>query len=257
VIVLISLTGLSLSQSPSSEVTVTGDIAMTGSLRTANLRSNSLLIDGGISVARGIVADSITTLKADVTVLQTTEISNPNGVVVIASPTTSGAISAQSLKAVSFIQNDVHQWAMVHHEDFEAQIKGWSAHEVSSCDGVDHHLGGHCKEVGGEVTKTFSGLPPHTHIRVQARYHFLDSWEGESAFAKVDNRIVWTEVNDMRGLDLPSFCGGDHPDGKFSVPVDVTLKHSAESIVVAFGSTLDEHPCNESFGIDDVMISVR
>jgi hypothetical protein len=115
------------------------------------------------------------------------------------------------VSVTSFIQNDVRQWAMVHHEDFEEEVKGWSNNAVSSCDGVDHHLGGHCNEIDGEVRilgelhqkkdhthicllrlfqikKTFNGLGQHTYLRIQARYHFLDSWEGETAFAKIGGK---------------------------------------------------------------------
>jgi len=239
-------------------VTILGDLVATGSLRVNSIRSQSVQIEGSLSVALAINADSLTTNTADVTILQTTDISSPTGIVKISSPiSTSGSVSSGAISTVSFFQNDVRQWAMIHHDDFEEEAKGWSTHEVSTCDGVDHHLGGHCKEVGGEVTKTFKGLSEHTHIRIQARYHFLDSWEGETAYAKIENRVVWTDTNDMRGLDFPSFCGGEHPDGKFSVPIDVTMRHSGESITVSFGSTLDEHPCNESFGIDDVTVSIH
>jgi hypothetical protein len=39
--------------------------------------------------------------------------------------------------------------------------------------------------------------------------------------------------------------------------IDVTVPHNKTDVKVSFGSTLDEEPCNESFGIDDVMIYVR
>jgi hypothetical protein len=72
----------------------------------------------------------------------------------------------------------------------------------------------------------------------------------------VYTRVVWTDTNDIRGIDGPNHCGGSHPDLKLSVPIDVTIRHTGESVDVSFGSTLDEHPCNESFGIDDVIISI-
>jgi len=157
-----------------------------------------------------------------------------------------------------FFQQDVKQWALKYHDDFEGQIQGWSTNLTSSCDGNDHHLAGHCKEVQDEVKKVFSNLGEHKFIRLQARYHFLDSWEGETAFAKIGDRIVWSDVNDVRGMhpNTLNACGGEHPDTKISVPIDVTIPHNGDSVLVSFGSNLDEHPCNESFGIDDVMISV-
>lgn len=240
-------------------VTILGDLTVTGSIRTGHIKSGSLIVDGSISITHGVSAESITTTKASVTVLETVSISSPTGVVHVSGALSTGDISSNStLTAAAFIQNDVRQWAMTHHEDFEGQVVGWSATNVSSCDGVDHHLGGHCNNVEGELKKTFSGLPPHQFLRLQARYHFLDSWEGETAFAKIGSSIVWTDVNDIRGLvDLKSICAGEHADSKISVPIDVTIRHTSDSVDVSFGSTLDEHPCNESFGIDDVTISVR
>jgi len=105
----------------------------------------------------------------------------------------------------------------------------------------------------------FTNLGEHKFVRLQARYHFLDSWEGETAFAKIEDRIVWSEVNDVRGMHPRTLnsCGGEHPDTKISVPIDVTIPHKGDKILISFGSNLDEHPCNESFGVDDVMISIR
>jgi len=240
-------------------VTILGDFTITGSLRTTNIRSTSLVVDGSVSVTHDISCDSLTTGEAFVTILETTNLASPTGVIRVNGSLSSDSIGSSSfVRASSFIQDDVRQWAMTYHEDFEGEVKGWSSNAVNSCDGVDHHLGGHCNNVNGELKKTFSNLGEHKFVRVQASYHFLDSWEGESAYAKIDDRVVWTDTNDIRGMfDAKSFCGGDHPDTKFSVPIDVTIRHSGDFVNVAFGSTLDEHPCNESFGVDDVMISVR
>jgi hypothetical protein len=240
-------------------VTILGDVTITGALRTATIRSRSLIVDGSISVTHAVSAESLTVGSASVTLLETTSISSPTGVVRVSGQIASGSISSSGpLKVSSFLQNDVRQWALVHHDDFEQNTDGWSTSATNSCDGIDHHLGGHCNEVNGEVKKTFSGLGDHQYVRLQARYHFLDSWEGETAFAKIGDQIVWTDVNDVRGMyDLKSLCAGEHPDNKLSVPIDVTIRHTGPTVDVAFGSTLDEHPCNESFGIDDVIISVR
>ena len=51
----------------------------------------------------------------------------------------------------SFLQQDVRQWALVHHDDFESKPEGWNTKLVSSCDGNDHHIAGHCNDVNGLV----------------------------------------------------------------------------------------------------------
>lgn len=47
-------------------------------------------------------------------------------------------------------------------------------------------LGGPCVIADGEVRKTFTDLPPHTQIKVTAQYHFIDNWQGETGYAKIE-----------------------------------------------------------------------
>jgi len=211
-------------------------------------------------VTHGVSGESITASTATFTNLETVAISSPTGTLRVSGELSLGSAATNgTVSASSFIQQDMKQWSLVYHDDFEQNTDGWSTNKTSSCDGVDHHLAGHCNEVDGEVTKTFDGLAEHKFVRIQARYHFLDSWEGETAFAKVDGRIMWTDTNDVRGMHPNSInaCGGEHPDTKLSVPLVIVVPHQGPSITLTFGSTLDEHPCNESFGVDDVMVLVR
>jgi hypothetical protein len=241
-------------------VTILGDLTLTGAFRTQSIRSESLTIDGGMTITHALSAESIQANHATLNTIEVVAISSSSGTLHIAGELALGDIAVNGTSsATSFFQQDVRQWALRYHEDFESDVKGWNVNATSSCDGNDHHLGGHCNQVGEEVTKTFTNLGEHKFLRLQARYHFLDSWEGESAFAKIEGRNVWLDVNDVRGMhpNTLNACGGEHPDMKMSVPIDVTIPHTADSVVVSFGSTLDEHPCNESFGVDDVMISVR
>jgi len=241
-------------------VTILGDMTVTGAFRTTAIRSEQLTVDGSMSVTHGVSGESLLTKRASISVLETVAISSPTGTVHVSGELSLGELSANgTVRASSFIQEDVHQWALTFHDDFEQDAAGWNMKLVNTCDGNDHHLAGHCNTVEDEIKKTFTGLKPHKYLRLQARYHFLDSWEGETAYAKLGDRTVWTDVNDARDMhpNALSLCGGDHPDTRLSVPIDVTIPHTDSSVTVAFGSTLDEHACNESFGIDDVMISIR
>jgi hypothetical protein len=250
-----------VAQDAQGNVTIFGDLTIVGATRTTAIRSQSITIDGSISLTHKISGESFTANSAVFTTLETMAISSPTGTVRINGELSlgAGASTNGTISATSFIQQDVRQWALAYHDDFEQHTDGWSTNLTNSCDGVDHHLAGHCNEVNGEVKKTFSGLSAHKYIRVQARYHFLDSWEGETAFAKVGDRTVWTDTNDVRGMhpNAINACGGDHPDTRLSVPLDFTVQHEGDSVTISFGSTLDEHPCNESFGVDDVMVFVR
>ena len=238
----------------SGNVTILGDMTVTGALRTTSIRSNQLTVDGSISVTNDIESASLNAQKAKVTVLETSVLSSPTGSVQVSGDLnfSDAPISALELDTTVLIQNDVKQWQMVHHDTFDAHADGWNTDERSSCEGSEnYHLAGHCKHVGNEVTKTFKNLPAHRLLRLQARYHFLDSWEGESAFAKANGQIVWADSNDASDMHphALNICGGSHPDRRFSTPIDVTFPHTGDYVEISFGATLDEHPCNESFGV--------
>merc|ERR1712113_613963 len=161
----------SLAQSANGNVTVMGDITVTGSLRTNSIRSNSLNVDGSMNVAKTVTADQLNAKEALVTILETPGVSNPTGVVNIVGPVTSSSATVNETLAVSsFIQRDVKQWALAVHEDFEEKVEGWSSNAVNACDD-DKHLAGHCNENWGEVRKIFSGLgTDHTHLRLRATF---------------------------------------------------------------------------------------
>merc|ERR1712151_895900 len=127
-----------------------GDITVAGSLRTSQIRSMSLNVDGSINVVQTISAEQLTTEEASVTVLETPGVSSPTGVIHITGPiSASDATVNATLHASSFIQRDVKQWALAVHEDFEEKVEGWSSNAVSSCES-NTHLAGHCNENEGE-----------------------------------------------------------------------------------------------------------
>merc|ERR1711907_382484 len=158
----------------------------------------------------------------------------------------------------------VNQWLLYVHEDYSqgAEI-GWSNETTSICGNADKKLlGGFGKFAGGEVHKTFRDLPPHDQVRVKASYHFIDSWTGETAFAKLDHKIVWTDSYDQQNSKVGvQICGSPAPESKFGVPIDIVMPHqcsedSACSLTVAFGSTLTLPPTEQSWGITDLQIFV-
>jgi hypothetical protein len=149
-------------------------------------------------------------------------------------------------------------WSLVNGSAAKGLRKSGSS-LVSHCGDKNHFLGGHCSASGHEMTKVFRNLPVHSQVRVRARFHFLDQWDGESAYMKVNKKYVWTDVHDSMGDDdgAINLCGGDAGDGRMAVPVNVVVEHTDSTLEVAFGSSLDEHACEESWGVDDVELLVR
>merc|ERR1712048_668384 len=101
-------------------------------------------------------------------------------------------------------------------------------------------LGGYAKFSGGEVARNYRQLPDHTEIRIKANFHFIDSWTGEWGYAKLDHQTVWSDIHDAQSVNTNALniCGGPTHEGKFAVPIDVTIAHTSSSIGVLFGSTL-------------------
>lgn len=166
----------------------------------------------------------------------------------------------------SIFVNGVSQWRILYAEDFDtpAGVAGWSRSAVTSCAGITM-LGGFCQFSKGEVAKTFANLPRHSQLRIRATYHFIDRWIGEAGYLKVKVEgatqpiVVWNEQHQqamsMNGL---SVCGENTPEGKFAVPIDVTIPHTQGAVEVIFGSTMDDaDPCDESWGVSAVEISIR
>lgn len=94
-------------------------------------------------------------------------------------------------------------------------------------------MGGHCLLSNEEVYKVFENLPKHSRILITAQFHFLDNWQGESAFVKIDNQIVWmkTVAASPYSVDL---CGGGYKEAAFNVPVIVETSHSDSTVKVSF-----------------------
>lgn len=175
-------------------------------------------------------------------------------------------VEAQEIDAVAgFSIGGVRQWQLARSEDFFQHGVGWSRTEVTQCGGV-HMLGGYCKLSQGEVNKTFSGLPPHSQLRVVATYHFIDKWIGEAGYLKLDIgqeralAYVWNEQHFQRLSNHGVSLCGQHetPEGKFAAPVDVVVSHHESSLQLAFGSTMTgADACDGSWGVSGVEIYVR
>lgn len=150
------------------------------------------------------------------------------------------------------------QWFLAAAEDFNKGCTMWTNCTTSTCGSTKAMLGGYGKFGGGEVSKTFRKLAAHSALRLKCNYHFIDSWEGETAYAKLDHMYVWTDSHDhttaKAGINI---CGSAAAESKFAVPIDVVIPHNSTSVTVAYGATLDGSSFEQSWGVDDIMIYLR
>ena len=143
----------------------------------------------------------------------------------------------------------VSQWKQVHGENFRGmKAIGWDNENenlVTECAGIPM-LGGYGLFSKGEISKEFAGLPSHTFLRVKAVFHFIDAWAGETGFMRLnlgrDGSMVhvWSERHNQNlNVASVSLCGSDVGEGKFAVPIDITVPHEEGSIIIGFGTTVE------------------
>lgn len=157
----------------------------------------------------------------------------------------------------------VHQWSLIHIDNFEPpQADGWSNNTVTDCGGV-FMLGGHCQFSAGETNKEYVGIPTHTYLRLKANFHCIDEWHGETGYLSIGRNDlifkVWSTKYDINNAIQPiNICGdNDKGEGQFSNLIDVTIPHSSSSVIIVFGSTLEEQPCEKSWGVSGLQLYIR
>lgn len=245
---------------------VRGDFTVQGTLKANTLTSplGDVSVSGSLNVVNAIDAGNAkgSYIKVESTTSISSGISSKEEQLLVLGKIDADSVTTDTM-AASFLEiKGEKQWSLVTLEDFEeeAEIEGWSEKDVTECAG-QKFLGGPCTKAGdSKVTKTFSNLPPHTQLRVSAKYLFIDSWDGEHAFMSVDGRHVWADTYNHASLDRSkslNVCGNETPEGQLMKNIDVTVPHTGSSFELTFGATTDEHACDESFGVDSVMIFVR
>lgn len=162
--------------------------------------------------------------------------------------------------------NGVPQWKLVHDEVFKVgeNAEGWSIPDAVTKCGAINMLGGYCKTSSENLIKVFDNLPAHKRIRIQANFHFIDSWGGDTAFLKVSDgedmgtmQYAWTESYDyVSSRNAVNVCGRDIGDGKFNTLIDFELLHNHPKVKLMFGSSLEQQACAASYGISMVRIYI-
>jgi hypothetical protein len=161
-----------------------------------------------------------------------------------------------------FSLDSVKQWALLDFEDFASPV-GWSDDRVSRC-GINQLLGGYRLFSSGEVYKTYENLPSHSSLKAQLTFHFIDAWTGEMAYLKANlgkngaNVMIWSETYKAgQASNSINVCGGHYGEGQYATHVEVSIPHSASSLKLTFGSTLDQDPGDESWGVSNMQIWIR
>lgn len=159
-------------------------------------------------------------------------------------------------------------WTLVFLDEMNPPDMGWSYRNTYNCGIWGSILGGYGLLSGPNATvgmtqNTISTRSiPHAQVWVELDYITLDSWDGETAYVRLNGNNIWSQPTNNHTSIYGQVCGWYRP----TYPIgSLDSRHYVSSIVngyfpsitVRAGSTLDQSPLDESFGIDDVYVWVR
>ena len=105
--------------------------------------------------------------------------------------------------------------------------------------------------------KNYTELPlPHYQVSINVQLFFIDSWDDETYYVKVDDTIVYQEMYYTSNGEV-DYCGrsGNYKD-QIKTVTSNPLAHIAPSLVLNFTNNLDESGSDESFGFNNIQIIV-
>ncbi|GDX81806.1 hypothetical protein LBMAG42_36170 [Deltaproteobacteria bacterium] len=160
------------------------------------------------------------------------------------------------------MDHDGGGWTLIFDDTFTpAADAGWSTTTVTTCGVWGDILGGYAVIAGGTMDNDLSTYAiSHTEAWVLLDYIALDSWDGETMYVQVDGTTQWSQSQNNHSTSYSEVCGwnrGYYGSYDSNTPVEVQPGHTAGSLNILAGSTLDQGPTDESFGIDDVYVWIR
>ena len=103
---------------------------------------------------------------------------------------------SNTVNSQSFSVDSVKQFSLVQLDDFESENKekehfnNWINGEKEKLINNEYNFYLTNKKSHNEVYKNFE-LPKHKYLKIQGSFHFLDFRQDETAYIKIDDKVVW------------------------------------------------------------------
>lgn len=182
----------------------------------------------------------------------------------------SRSITIPSMKLNNnFKYGSQRQWRMVLQDNFNVNntvYNGWNYGVITKCGNFHNILGGYCQLASNEIKKDISHLPPHQQIKIEANFHFIGNWMGETGYLKINgspykknNNYLWAyrcSRKNSRKTVMSKACG--YNVCLLNYPVSITHQHSDSKISISFGTSLGNNlPCDRSYGISNFRVYIQ
>ena len=257
---------------PNGRVSAARSLYTDGDLRAGTISAASARLAGTLSVRTVNARGTVRAVSAEFDTIEVGTIRSKSGERV----KINGDVSiTNNAAAASFLSIEEEQragggWQIAYSENFDPAADGlntakqavqWVPLRTSACAtelpqgaqsapaapnslprSTDVFLGGVCQLAGSpdidepSASLSLNHLAPHDALRFQARAHFIDAWNHDSLFIKVDGEVVWIDSASTAsamganvGLDV---CGGPAADARLSQSIDIVIPHENPAVVV-------------------------
>lgn len=156
--------------------------------------------------------------------------------------------------------NQTSQWRLIHQDEFSKNDTnyGWNFDKITKCN--DKVLfGGECLLSNFEIKKEFT-LPLHSQVKIEALFHFIGKWKGNTAYLKEVNEksqnYLWTSTClNKEKPSLIKFC--EFETCRMNQGISVSAYHKDKNITLSFGSDLPHNACEGSYAISSFRLYIR
>lgn len=122
----------------------------------------------------------------------------------------------------------------------------------SDCD-TYRIFGGMYSFSSGSLLKIIGGLPPHFQFRLILKVFFIDSWDNESFNLYIDGNLDPISQQNRALTHTTNLCGYTSWNEEI-MDFSIYRPHTTASINIRIESTLNQVPCDESFGISQFYV---